>query len=84
MNTALAPNCALPVLCVLPPTERDKFTRTALEGQQGSSAPGAVTGLHFTGESAALQLYVVTVKQTSIIDLRTNAKVCRISSATLE
>lgn len=73
------------LIYLFPLTERDKFTRAALDGQRGSSAPGAVTALHFTGGAADPHLYVVTEKQTSIIDLRTNAKVRRcISSAASE
>lgn len=55
--------------------ERDKFFRAAIDRPADAGTTGAITGLHFTGDSTALQLYVVSVKETGIIDLRTSVKV---------
>ena len=52
--------------------EKDRMTRTIVDGQSMGAAMAPVTGLHFVDGASGLLLYVVTEKQTSIVDLSSN------------
>ena len=52
--------------------EKDRQTRTLVDGQSVGAATAPVTGLHFVDGPSGLLLYVVTEKQTSVIDLASN------------
>jgi hypothetical protein len=52
--------------------EKDRLIRAVVDGQPAGAATTPVTGLHFVGGPGGLLLYVLTEKQTSVIDLASN------------
>ena len=52
--------------------EKDRLSRAIVDAQSPGAAPSPITGLHLIDGAAGPELYVVTEKQTSVLDLTTN------------